>query len=227
MGENTPYAGRFSGVAGIAAGEGNTVVITLTAPNGALPALLDIPIVRGDRGAPRWAPGPMSSPVKETAWPWRPEPAGGEGRRCPWRTFPLYDVREADGMIHAFDTQNISMVALDITGSNALGYSGTYEVWDYATSVMLYIGYNTASGPCADQELRRAMSCGYERTAVTKSILSQHARAAALPVSPASPLYDGTLAGSLEYAPQTAEQLLEEAGWSLGADACAPTAGRT
>ena len=217
MGENSPYAGRFTGVTGIAAGEGNTVTITLSAPNGALPALLDVPIVKETGGTPLGTgpyvltgEGDNLALEARTGW-WK-------GEAVPLERIPLYNVREADGMIHAFDTQEISLVTVDITGSNALGYSGTYEVWDYATSVMLYIGYNTASGPCADQDLRRALSYGYERTAVTKSLLSQHARAAALPVSPMSPLYDETLSSSLEYAPQTAEQLLEAAGWSPGAD---------
>ena len=217
MGENSPYAGRFSGVAGIAAGEGNTVIITLTSPNGALPALLDIPIVRETGGTPLGT-GPYVLTGEGDSLALEARTGWWKGEAVPLARIPLYNVREADGMIHAFDTQEISLVTVDITGANALGYSGTYEVWDYATSVMLYIGYNTASGPCADQDLRRALSYGYERTAVTKSILSQHARAAALPVSPMSPLYDETLAGTLEYAPQTAEQLLEAAGWSPGAD---------
>ena len=145
----------------------------------------------------------------------------------PLERIPLYNVREADGMIHAFDTQEISLVTVDITGANALGYSGTYEVWDYATSVMLYIGYNTASGPCADQDLRKALSYGYERTAVTKSILSQHARAAALPVSPVSPLYEETLAGTLEYAPRRRSSWWRRQGGAWGRTACDTTAGRT
>lgn len=217
MGASSPYAGRFSGVTGIGAGEGKTVTITLSAPNGALPALLDIPIVKESGGTPLGT-GPYVLTGEGDSLALEARDGWWKGEEVPLKRIPLYNVREADGMIHAFDTQDISLVTVDITGSNALGYSGTYEVWDYATSVMLYIGYNTASGPCADQDLRKALSYGYERTAVTKSILSQHARAAALPVSPASPLYDGTLAGTLEYAPQTAEQLLEEAGWSLGAD---------
>ena len=217
MGENSPYAGRFSGVTGVAAGEGNTVTVTLSAPNGALPALLDVPVVKETGGTPLGT-GPYVLTGEGDSLALEARTGWWKGETVPLARIPLHDVREANGMIHAFDTQDISMVTVDITGSNALGYSGTYEVWDYATSVMLYIGYNTASGPCADQGLRKALSYGYERSAVTKSILSQHARAAALPVSPASPLYDQTLADSLEYAPQTAEQLLEGAGWSLGAD---------
>ena len=217
MGENSPYAGRFSCGSGVAAGEGNTVTVTLAAPNGALPALLDVPVVKETGGTPLGT-GPYVLTGEGDSLALEARTGWWKGETVPLARIPLHDVREANGMIHAFDTQDISMVTVDITGSNALGYSGTYEVWDYATSVMLYIGYNTASGPCADQGLRKALSYGYERSAVTKSILSQHARAAALPVSPASPLYDQTLADSLEYAPQTAEQLLEGAGWSLGAD---------
>ena len=52
-------SGRLSGVAGVEAAEGR-VTVTLTAPNGALPALLDIPIVKAGGGEVPWAPAPMS-----------------------------------------------------------------------------------------------------------------------------------------------------------------------
>src|SRR5699024_3661307 len=127
---NSPYAGRFSGVAGIAAGEGNTVIITLTSPNGALPALLDIPIVRETGGTPLGT-GPYVLTGEGDSLALEARTGWWKGEAVPLARIPLYNVREADGMIHAFDTQEISLVTVDITGANALGYSGTYEVWDY------------------------------------------------------------------------------------------------
>ena len=135
----------------------HTVTITLSAPNGALPALLDVPIVKETGGTPLGT-GPYVLTGEGDSLALEARTGWWKGEKVPLERIPLYNVREADGMIHAFDTQEISLVTVDITGSNALGYSGTYEVWDYATSVMLYIGYNTASGPCADQDLRKALS---------------------------------------------------------------------
>jgi peptide/nickel transport system substrate-binding protein len=60
---STLYADRLSAVRTVAAGEGGTVVVTLSAPNGALPALLDIPVIRdGGEDAPPWAPAPTPFP---------------------------------------------------------------------------------------------------------------------------------------------------------------------
>lgn len=40
------YSARFTGVTGVSAGEG-TVSVTLSSPNGGLPALLDVPVCKG------------------------------------------------------------------------------------------------------------------------------------------------------------------------------------
>ena len=79
---------------------------------------------------------------------------------------------------------------------------------------MLYVGFNTASGPCRDAGLRRALQQSFDRDAVVTAQFSRHALAAALPVSPVSPLYDGALAGRLAYSSQALAQALAGAGWS-------------
>ncbi|MEG1857306.1 MAG: ABC transporter substrate-binding protein, partial [Pseudoflavonifractor sp.] len=205
-GENSSYAARLAGVSGITAGEG-TVVLTLTSPNGNLPALLDIPIVRAGAGG-TLGTGPYGFSGGGEALTLTANPGWWQKKALPLEEIALYAVQGADGLIHAFDTGAVSLVTADLTGTNALGYSGSYEVWDYPTSVMLYIGYNTKSGPCKDPAVRKALSYGYERAAVAKSLLARHATAAALPVPPESPLYDRSLADRLEYAPQTMAELL-------------------
>lgn len=60
---------------------------------------------------------------------------------------------------------------------------------------------------------------------MAKSLFALHAEAACLPVSPASPLYRQALADTLEYAPQTMEEQLEEAAGPCPA-ARGPRAGR-
>lgn len=214
MGEGAPYATRLKNIRAVRAEADGTLTVALNAPNGNLPALLDVPVVKETEAGPLGtgpyvlrAEGDELSLEARTDW-WRNEP-------LPFDHIRLYAVQGADGLIHAFDTREISLVAADITGSNALGYSGSYEAWDYPTSVMLFMGYNAERGPCREAAVRRALSYGYERGAVAKSLFAQHAQAAALPVSPASGLYDEKLSDSLGYAPQTMEALLDEAGWTL------------
>lgn len=213
QGEDSVYAGRLSGVRSIREAEAGVEVV-LSAPNGNLPALLDIPIVKENGEAPLGT-GPYVLTGEGEELSLTAVDGWWQNKTLPLTSIRLCSVQGADGLIHAFDTREVSLVTADITGSNALGYSGSYEVWDYPTSIMLYVGYNTQSGPCRDSEVRRALSYGYERTAVAKSLFAQHAAAACLPVSPASPLYSQALADTLAYSPQRVEELLEGAGWLL------------
>ncbi len=110
---------------------------------------------QGEREAPPWAPGPTCSPARgrSLALDGPLRLVAGQGPAA-WTPSPCATMPEADDLIHAFDTRDISLVSTDLTGTNALGYSGTYEVWDYPTSTMLYVGFN-----CRLRPLRRRQAC--------------------------------------------------------------------
>lgn len=204
------YSARFTGVTGVSAGEG-TVSVTLSSPNGGLPALLDVPVCKGtgERPAgtgPYVLAGEADALVLEARTDW------WQGNALPRQSIPLRSIQEADDLIRAFDTRDVALVATDLTGTNALGFSGSFETVDYPTSTMLYVGFNTASGPCRDAGLRRALQQSFDRDAVVTAQFSRHALAAALPVSPVSPLYDGALAGRLAYSSQALAQALARRG---------------
>ncbi len=182
----------------IAAANG-MVTVTLSRANGALPALLDIPIVK-ETGRPLGT-GPYVLAGTGRTSRWKPAPTGGRARPCR-DTIPLRAIQEADDLIHAFDTRDIALVSTDLTGTNALGFSGSFAAVDYPTSTMLYVGFNTADGPCRSAQVRQALLRGFDRAAVSTAQFSRHAQPAALPVSPASPLYDEALAQTLDYAPR-------------------------
>ena len=114
------FAGRLSGVRSVAAEEG-AVTVVLSAPNGALPALLDIPIVKGDGDAPLGT-GPYvleggEAPRLATRSGW------WQNKSLPVDAIPLRSIREADDLIYAFDTGDVSLVTADLTGTNALGFA--------------------------------------------------------------------------------------------------------
>ena len=204
------YSARLADITGVEAGEGS-VTVTLSRPNGALPALLDIPIVKETDGAPLGTGPYVLTGEGEGAvltaradW-WR-------GAELPLETIPLRPIQEADDLIHAFDTRDVALVATDLTGTNALGFSGTFDTVDYPTSTMLYVGFNTASGPCRSAEVRQALSRAFDRASIATVLYARHAQAAALPVSPASPLYQADVAAELDHDPQAAGALLEQAG---------------
>ncbi len=210
------YTARLAQVSDITAKE-EVVTITLHSPNGAFPALLDIPII---------LPGSEEDPAPLGTGPYYYNFSSGnlslsrnpywhQARPLPLESIPLRVCSTADDRIAAFDTGLVSVVPSNLTASNALGYSGSHETWDCPTSSLLYLGFNCSQGPCLNLALRQALSRGINRSTVVTSLLSSHADAAVLPVHPVSPLYNETLASELDYSVSAATQLLEGGGYTL------------
>ena len=197
-GTGSRYASRLSSVTGVEADEEGRLVITLSSPNGSLPLLLDIPIALDTSDRPAGT-GPyvlkgsgdsLSLQAREGWWQDKPLPA---------QSIPLTAVSQSDDLIAAFDSGSIALVDVDLMGTNALGYSGSSETWDYATTDFLYLGFNTRSGPCRTAQVRSALARAIDRESIVQIDYALHAQAASLPVHPASSLYDQELAQSLSY----------------------------
>lgn len=205
------YGGRLSDVERIGT-EGETVVVTLTRPNGSLPLLLDIPIVKEGEDPQRpLGTGPYALVEGEEGLTL----VARQGAQTPLETIPLRTVETGDDLIYAFDAQEISLVDTDLTGVNALGYSGRLETTDYPTTTLLYVGCNLSAGPCRSQLVRQAVGLALDRERVVGRTLAGHAVATTLPAHPAAPGYDGTLAAQWGQDGERARTLLEEDGWSL------------
>lgn len=207
------YGARLAGVAGVSAGEG-AVVVALSSPNSGLPLLLDVPVVR-ESGDPTRPLGTGLYVLEGTG-----EDLSLRGWRgdAPLARIPLLAVAEAGDLIHAFETRDVSLVTTDFSSANALGFSGSFETQDFPTSVLLYVGFNADQGLCRDEGLRLALQRAFDRSAVSTVLLARHAREAALPAPPESPLYDQALAETLSYNPAETIRLLEELGWTAGGD---------
>lgn len=209
------FAGRLADVRTVRE-EGGAVVLTLATPNGNLPALLDIPIVRGESEQPLGT-GPYAMEGENMALALRPD--WWQKKALPIPRIPLRTLPEAGNLISAFDTGDVSLVTADLTGTNAVGYGGTYESWDYPTTGMVYLGFNCAPKRlCADPALRAALSHGLDRNTVAGALYANHAAPAALPVSPVSPLYRETAAAAMGYSPQLLADQLALAGFTKGSD---------
>lgn len=210
------YAGRLEQVQAVTADENGAVVLTLTHPNGALPALLDIPVIRdsGDGSMPLGT-GPYafvedSGPLRLARLPSAPGTAPEE--------IVLTPIEGADDLIYAFDAGNVSLVTSDLTGANTLGYSSGCEIFSYPTTTLLYVGFQARSGPCRDALVRQAVSRSFDRDTVVLSLLAGHGEATCLPVSPRSGLTSTAHERAGGYDPAAAAQLLAQAGYTLGED---------
>lgn len=214
-GTGSRYQSRLAGIASVT-GTDDLVVISLSAPNGDLPALLDVPISLGG-GARPLGTGPyvfteagdvLTLTARHDWW---------QGKERPIQAVSLRTAVQSGDLVAAFDSGDVSLLDTDLTGANALGYSGNYEVWDYSTTRLIYLGFNTASGPCIQAEVRKTLSKAVDRDTIAGQIYAGHARAATLPVHPDSPWYDDPLAAKLAYDPDDLMADLGEAGL-LGAE---------
>ena len=182
------YAQRLADVA-LISGEDQNLTITLRRPNGDLPALLDIPIALGDGDRPLGTgpyvlteTGDEFSLTARSGW-WQTD------KTLPVQTIPLHRVSKSDDLIYAFDAGEVSLVDVDLMATNAMGYGGNYQTWDYPTTDFLYLGFNTRTGPFRSAAARRAVSLAVDRDAIATTAYSNHAISTLLPVHPASALY--------------------------------------
>lgn len=208
------YGARLSAITAIKAAEG-AVVITLSEPNGALTSLLDIPIVLEQEEGPPLGTGRYRYVSGEESLSLAVNGNWADWGALPYDTIELVEVTTADRRIAAFDSGEVTAVTTDFSSAYALGYSGSYETCDYPTTSMLYVGFNTQTGACTEAAVRLACSRAFDRESVVKSLLAGHGDAASLPISPLHRDYDGDTAARLAYDVQSAEQLLEEAGYVL------------
>lgn len=210
-GKGSIYRERLSDVTSITASGSTTVVIEINAADAAFDALLDIPIISRSGGSSPIGTGPYVlnttkgkavSLTRNTSW-WQ------EGT-LPAETIDLYAADDSDMMIFGFGSDSISMVDTDLTGTNALSYTGDYNVVDYPTTSMIYVGCNTHSGPCQDQSFRQALYYVFDRDTLATKMLSGHAEPTVLPVSPKSKLYDEKLAETYAWSEETAKKKLAD-----------------
>lgn len=210
-GKGSIYRERLSDVTSITASGSTTVAIEINAADAAFDSLLDIPIISRSGGSNPIGTGPYVlntkkgkavSMTRNTNW-WQ------EGT-LPADTITLYAADDSDMMIFGFGSGSISMVNTDLTGTNALSYTGDYNVVDYPTTSMLYVGCNTHSGPCQNQSFRQALYYVFDRDTLATKMLSGHAEPTVLPVSPKSKLYDEKLAETYAWSEETAKKKLAD-----------------
>lgn len=211
------YSVRLAGISKIKVKNG-AVVLTLSAPNGALPALLDVPILlEREEGLPLGTGPYVLDGTEEERW-LAANPNWWRGRRPAYDQIPLRATGQLEERVSAFDSGLVTAVTTDEMAADALGYSSVYETHDFTTTDLLFVGFNVSSGPCASAQVRAALSCAFDRSSVVTSLLDGHGISAALPMYPGSSQYSTQAAQVLDYDLQRAADLLAEAGYSRNDD---------
>lgn len=206
------YAARLAGILSIREKNG-AVVIALSQPNGALDALLDVPVVLETGEDLPLGTGPYVFSSDGDQLCLVENPLWWQGRHPLYDSIPLHETPALEDRVSAFDSGDVTAVTTDFTASGALGYSGTYETHDFSTTGMLFVGFNAARGACSTGKVRSALSRCFDRSYIAEVLLSEHGDPAALPIHPASSRYSEEAAALLDYDTGRALALLEEAGY--------------
>lgn len=188
------YRSRLAEVASVSAKD-NTVTVVLRGPNTGFPALLDIPVVKSgtqDDAAPIGT-GPYFFAEEETGAYLIANQSWWRGERRPIERIPLVEASDEEAMLYRFSSHEVQLITADLTGVLAVSTTGSVGCADAETTVLQYVGCNTAQAPLDSPSLRRALSAGINRANVAGAFLSGHGRAAVFPVSPASGLYPAEL----------------------------------
>ncbi len=210
--EGSRYASRLSAITRFEASE-NTLTLTLSAPNNNFMALLDVPITLEDEenplaplGTGRYVLDAAEERLVPTANYWQSGQSATE-------TIDLHAIRYTDDLVAAFDAGYVSLVDVDLLATQAPYFSSSYQVWDYPTSGLVYLAFNTREGgdsPCTSVQLRHIVALTVDRSTIVSQDFAQHAVAATLPIHPASPYYDVLLAATGDYSPAVLSYALEE-----------------
>lgn len=199
------YAARLSCVTAFGVSEDGQLVVTLSRPNTGLPALLDIPITKdtGHRpagtGSYVLAEDGMSLTLR-SAHPTLPQKIA---------LLPITRQEELTGGFEPGGT--LTLADTDLTATDAPGFSGVYSTVDYDTTGLIYLGFNAGRSVFRSAQSRGALSSALDRDELVSAAFSGHALAATIPIHPASPLYNESLARQLN-SNRSARELLEQAG---------------
>lgn len=187
------YGARFANVASMRVNRG-TLVITLMQPDSALPALLDIPIVKAgtEKSAVPLGTGPFWFSDSESGTYLKKRENWWRQITLPLTRIALTPAKDADAAVYLFSAEAVHLITADLLSDTPASALGADAV-DAPTSVLLYLGINAKRPALSHSELRAAMSAAVDRSGVASTLLAGHALGAQFPISPVSALYPSQL----------------------------------
>lgn len=200
------YGRRLRFVNSITVTEDRDVRIYLSQPNGNLPLLLDIPIVKAEQVE---FENPLGTgPYVLSGWGRERALTLRENWWCESEDFlltapkiNLTQVDSATALRDAFEFYDVGVVCTDPGSDKYVEYRCDYELWDCESGIFVYLGINTESPVFESRAVRQAISKGIDRDALVDRHYRGFAVAAELPASPNSPFYTAPLAKQYAYDP--------------------------
>lgn len=210
--QSSRYAGRFSYVWGASATSDDTFAVSLSIPDRMFPYLLTVPVIKyGSVGEDTPAgTGPYRFSDDKTSLTAFDGYPGWQD--LPVDTVYLKEYDTVEETISAYEDSYIDLVLNDPSASSDLGYGGSNEVRYVTTNNMHYLGINMKSSFLKEAAYRYALQYAVDRSYAAETLMNGAAVAAALPISPASPLYDADYAAKYRYSMDKCLQIFSNAG---------------
>lgn len=193
------------------------VVLRLSRPNGDLPALLDIPIVKSgtEEELVPVGTGPYVYITDGSSTYLADNGSWWQGTNQPVDRIDLVNAKDDDTVRYLFTSKEIHLYAEELTG-DSVTLTGRLDCLDVPTATMQYLGVNTRREALSGAAVRRAISAGMDRQKLVDGYLSSHGVPAAAPLHPVSPLYPEDLSSTYSY--ETWYAAMGEAGLTDGED---------
>lgn len=207
------YGARLEHIADVTPTDDHILTITTDAACGGLDALLNIYVVKSGTAADTVPVGSGPYCLKN----------GSLHRSDWWRTVtpPLSEetvsliaVSSPTNVRDAFEYGQITLAAADPNVGARIAYHADFELWNNATTIMQYVGFNLNSTVFSKNQVRAAVTYAVDRDAIAAATAAGFAAAAVLPASPYAAVYDQRLADSYAYNPAALSDALQTAGYT-------------
>lgn len=203
------YSRRLSAVKDVTDNEDGTVTVTLARANTQFPALLNIPVIENNAADSTYPSGTglyqlASDHQSLTVYSGHPD-----ADKAPADTIYLMECKSVEEIVSAFENGQLDLALSDPSSGTDLSFSSQSDQRQYATTNLQYIGFNTNSSFFMTARYRQPFNYVIDRTFAV-ALLHDCAVATALPVHPASTLYDNTLNESLAYDLDKAKKMFDD-----------------
>jgi peptide/nickel transport system substrate-binding protein len=197
--QSSYYSGKLNVIYGISAMSDDCFAITTKYADSALPALLNIPVIKQ---------GSINDDVPAGTGPYKMSEDGDclelftanrHADEMPLDKIYLKSYTDTAEIISAFEESLLDIVTNDPTGMFNLGYGSSNETRYYDTTNMHYLGFNMTGSFFLSSLCRYAMNFAVDRDYVVDSLMSGCGVASPLPVHPNSYLYDAEYAKNFDY----------------------------
>ena len=191
------YSARFADISAFAASEdGGSLQVTLSQPNGRLPNLLSFPIVQAGTEADSVPVG--TGPYSLAEDQLQAYSGHRDYAQLPFSEIYLREV-SSDGVAAALSSGQLDLYVQDLPEVDSLERLNQLELRHVYTTELYYFGFNVQAGRYfSNTQARLAVAQALDRDSLIQSAFLNCLTPSALPLHPATALYDSNLAAALE-----------------------------